>query len=368
MSRLTPGAAHVVEQFEPAGHVDIDELGLAAARELEQQLMAEVPHEPSIADVSDHTMAGPECDIPLRVYRPDASPSSGTLSSGTPSSGTLSSGTIVFFHGGGWVMGNIELADTLCRGIARASEAAVVSVGYRLAPENPYPAALDDSFAATCWVVENARALRVDASRLAVCGSSAGGNLAASVALAARDRGGPELQAQVLMCPALDPRFDTASYVENGRGYPLSVNDMRFFWTSYLGDVADVARSSADPAGGPADPDETVYPADSLAAPLRSTDLGGLPPAGVVTAECDVLRDEGLAYAHRLERSGVSVETWDHTGMFHGFYGFVDELEDARRCVANVAGFLRDRLDPAAEPVADSAVDVGADATTRGNP
>ncbi|MCZ7530493.1 MAG: alpha/beta hydrolase fold domain-containing protein [Acidimicrobiia bacterium] len=137
MSRLTPGAAHVVEQFEPAGHVDIDELGLAAARELEQQLMAEVPHEPSIADVSDHTMAGPECDIPLRVYRPDAPPSSGTLSSGTPSSGTLSSGTIVFFHGGGWVMGNIELADTLCRGIARASEAAVVSVGYRLAPENP---------------------------------------------------------------------------------------------------------------------------------------------------------------------------------------------------------------------------------------
>jgi acetyl esterase len=235
-----------------------------------------------VESVAELTVAG---ELPGRVYRPD-------------SPGPVP--TVVFFHGGGFVLGDLDTHDGLCRWICRDVGAVVLAVGYRLAPEAPFPAAPRDCVAATRWAADHVGALGGDAGRLAVAGDSAGGNLAAVVAQVCRDEAGPALAAHLLICPATD-LTDTAypSRVDNSAGLLLSADDMRWFAACYLGPDQD--RSAP------------------LASPLRGN-LAGLPPAVVVTAEYDPLRDEGDAYAHALAAAGVPVTRHRFAGLIHGFF------------------------------------------------
>jgi acetyl esterase len=231
---------------------------------------------------------------------------------------------LVYFHGGGWVIGNPDTHDNLCKALANRSSARVVSVDYRLAPEHRFPAAPEDCYAATCWVAERGAEIGVDGARLAVAGDSAGGNLATVVALMARDRGGPRLRHQVLIYPVTDCDFDTPSYRDNAEGYLLTRDAMRWFWDHYL-----------------PDPDLRTNP---YAAPLRAEKLAGLPPATVLTAEYDPLRDEGEAYAARLREAGVPVEATRHHGQIHGFVQLLDVFDAARRAVDELGLALRRAL------------------------
>jgi len=227
---------------------------------------------------------------------------------------------VAYFHGGGWVIMGIDTHDGICRRLAVATGAIVVSVEYRLAPEHRYPAALDDCFAATQWLAEHAAEVGGDPNRLAVAGDSAGGNLAAAVSLQARVRG-PRLAGQALFYPVTDAARDTASYRDNSDGYLLTEHDMVWFWDCYLG-----------PDGDPADP---------FASPLRAADLSGLPPAIVITAEYDPLRDEGEAYARHLDGFDVPVELHRFDGMIHGFLGMEQLVPEADQAMGRAASFLR---------------------------
>ncbi len=219
-------------------------------------------------------------------------------------------GLTVYFHGGGWVIGTLDTHDGTCRALAQKSGAAVLSIAYRLAPEHRYPAAADDCFEATVWAAANAEQLGIDGSKVAVAGDSAGGNLAAAVAIMARDAGAPALAHQLLIYPVTDVDFDRASYVANGAGeYFLSTVGMKWFWSHYLGDTP------ADQA--------------SLAVVLGQADLSGLASATLITAQYDPLRDEGDAYAERLKAAGVEVDWACAPGMIHGFFGLYQVVPDA---------------------------------------
>lgn len=216
----------------------------------------------------------------------------------------------VYYHGGGWVLGTLETHDSTCRALAQASGAAVLSVAYRLAPEHRYPAAVDDCYDALCWAAGNAASMGVDPNRIAVAGDSAGGNLAAAAAILARDKGGPVLRHQTMFYPVTDADFASPSYAANGSGeYFLSTDSMRWYWQQYLG--------------------ETAIEAAPLASVLRTPSLSGLPPATVITAEFDPLRDEGMAYASRLADNGVDVESAVAPGMIHGFASMSQAVPDA---------------------------------------
>jgi acetyl esterase len=255
------------------------------------------PLEP-LASVED--VQGP---VSMRVYRPEAA-------------GPLPA--LVYFHGGGWVVCDLDTHDNVCRTIARRAEAVVVAVDYRLAPEHKFPAAVDDSYAATLWVAANAGRLGIDPGRIAVGGDSAGGNLAAVVALKCRDHGGPAIALQVLVYPVMNlASFDTASYSEFAEGHNLTRSEMEWFRDCYL----------ARPEDG----------FDPLASPLLAADLRGLPPALVITAECDVLRDEGEAYARRLEEAGVPVTSCRYPGVIHPFFSMPGVLPQARQAIDQVA-------------------------------
>ena len=238
--------------------------------------------------VANRTVPGPAGDIPVRIYSP-----SGVGSRPSPA--------MVWFHGGGWVYGSLDSADFVCRGIANRAGCRVISVDYRLAPEAKCPAAVDDCFAVTRWVADHAAELDVDANRIAVGGDSCGGNLAAVVTQLAREHGGPTLAFQALVYPITNHRFDTPSYRDYGNGYLLTRDAMVYFWNHYLGEQAD--------GTGP------------LASPLRAATLAGLPPAIVITAEYDPLRDDGEAYAARLRADDVAVELVRYDGQIHGFFG-----------------------------------------------
>jgi len=246
--------------------------------------------------------------IPARLYRPSA--------------GTLP--LLVYFHGGGWVVGSVKTSDNYCRALANASGCAVLSVDYCLAPEHEYPHAADDAYAATRWAAEHASELGVDPGRLAVGGSSAGGNLAAVASLMARERTGPRIALQLLHVPVMDHDFETASYRENATGRGLTRAAMQWFWGHY---APDVARRD-----------------EPYASPLGAKDLRGLPPAILVAAECDPLRDEGRAYAHRLRGDGVAVATLEYPGMVHSFMGWSAVVATARRAFVEVGAGLRERL------------------------
>jgi acetyl esterase len=227
---------------------------------------------------------------------------------------------VVFFHGGGWVIGDLDTHDILCRQIADAIMGVVVSVGYRLAPEHPFPAAVEDACSATRWVADNAEALGVDASRLAVAGDSAGGNLAAVVALTSR-KAGPALTGQVLIYPAVDNEGDYPSYTSRGEGYYLSHAAMEWFRALYL--PTPEARS------------------DWRASPLRAEDLAGAPAAYVVTAGFDPLADEGDAYARALKVAGVPVTHRRFDGQMHGFVSTHGQIAAAATVVAEIGEALK---------------------------
>jgi len=285
MALLDPEAKAVLERLRRSGWVPRHTLTPAQAREQLRNGRAPVPGRP-LHEVRDEVVDGPGGPLPLRVYRPSAA---------GPLPGLL------FFHGGGWVLGDLDLSDNLCRELAAEADCVVVSVDYRLAPEHRFPAAVEDAYAATCLVAEQAARFGVDPTAVAVSGVSAGGNLAAAVALRARDVGGPRLIAQVLICPVLDFAFDTPSYEQNATGFLLERDDMRWFWAQYL-------------------PTE-AWGAHPYASPLRAEDVSGVAPAVVITAEYDPLRDEGAAYADRLAAAGVPVDHRCYDGMIHGFVG-----------------------------------------------
>ena len=216
---------------------------------------------------------------------------------------------LVWFHGGGWVVGTLDMADGTSRHLCVGADCVVISVDYRLAPEAKFPAAAEDCYAATKWVAENASSINVDPYRIAVGGDSAGGNLAAVVSLMVRDRGGPTLAFQLMVYPVTDRNFRTDSYRQNAEGYLLTREGMVWYWEHYL-----------------REPSDAVNP---YAAPMQAKDLKGLPPALVITAEFDPLRDEGEAYAKRLEAAGVRTICTRYDGMVHGMSDMVDKAKGA---------------------------------------
>ncbi|ETW98893.1 MAG: hypothetical protein ETSY1_17005 [Candidatus Entotheonella factor] len=247
------------------------------------------PFDVPIGAVENRHIPGPGGDIPVRLFTP-------------VNAGAGSLPVLVYFHGGGWVVGDLDSHDVVCRSLANASGCKIVSVDYRLAPEHPWPAAPDDCLAAVQWVVAHAAELGVDAGRLAVGGDSAGGNLAAAVTLRARAANGPNIAFQLLIYPAVDATMSLDSIESNGYSYFLEKAGMEWFYDHYLSHPADAKNPDVSP--------------------LFADDLSGLPPAYVVTAEYDPLRDEGRAYADKLQAAGVPVEYINYPTMIHGFFGF----------------------------------------------
>jgi acetyl esterase len=259
-----------------------------------------------VAAVTDHDVPVEGGRITVRVYAPG---------------GVGPHPALVFYHGGGWVIGDLDTHDGICRSLANAAGSVVASVDYRLAPEWKYPVAAEDAYVALRWVVDNAGRLGIDPRRVAVGGDSAGGNLATVATLMARERGGPALVYQVLIYPVTNHALDTPSYHENATGYVLTREAMRWFWRHYL---------ERDEQGR-----------EPYASPLQAPSLAGLPAALVVTAECDPLRDEGEAYAARLRDAAVPVTLTRYPGMFHGFFRMTRLLDKARGALDEVAASLR---------------------------
>jgi acetyl esterase len=310
---LDPQAKAVLDLVIKSGRPAYHTLSPKEARQLFRETRpASTPTPPEIGVVRDLSADGPHGPIPLRVCRP----------SGVADSAPLP--TLVFFHGGGWVIGDLDTHDVLCRQLTAEAGVSVVAVDYRLAPEHKFPASLDDAWAATRWVVSHAPDLGVDPRRLAVGGDSAGGNLAAVVALLARDAGGPALALQVLLYPVTDVAAESRSYEEFADGFMLTRDSMRWFTAHYLRKKEEAA--------------------DWRVSPLRAPSLAGLPPALVVTAGFDPLRDEGEAYAVRLREAGVRVDYACYGGMLHGFVPMGRMIDTATRGVSLTAASLRQAL------------------------
>jgi len=262
-----------------------------------------------VVHVSDIEIPGPDGVIGLRVYAPP---------------GEQPLPVFLYFHGGGWVTGDLDVNDSLCRIIAEWAGCIVVSANYRHAPEHVYPAAFDDAYAAASWVHANAESLGGDPARLAIGGASAGGNLAAAVTLKARAEQTPPFVYQWLIYPVTDATMSAPSYAENEEGFGLSRAAMQWYWDQY---VPDVGRRT-----------------EPFASPMAAGDFHGLPPALVLTAEFDPLRDEGEAYARALEGAGVAVVLKRYDGMIHGFLSSHGEFDQAKRCLIESTALLRAAL------------------------
>jgi acetyl esterase len=305
---LDPDLAAVVEDIEAAGVPEWHQLSVESARRLEDQLFT--PDDvPRVACVCDCSFDGPDGPVPVRIYHhtPDEQ-----------------APVVVFYHGGGWTLGTLDSIGGVCRELARRAGCAVVSVDYRLAPEHPFPAPLDDAYAALEWVAENAPTFGGDPEALAVAGTSAGGNLAASVALRARDSDGPDISHQLLLYPMTDCNTDRDSYRRNETGPLLSRQDVEWFWDQYCSSPVDAA--------------------DPYASVLRASDHGGLPSATVVTAGHDPLCNEGRAYADALADDGTPTEHLHYPGMAHGFLSLTEEVPAADDALATITARLRREL------------------------
>jgi len=306
---LHPQVKMLLDGMAQAGGPTVETLSPPEARQVFRQLIAlDQPEE--VTRVDDRQVPSPEGDIPVRVYTPAEAVGEAP-------------GVLVWFHGGGFVIGDLDTADAICRALANRAAAVVVSVDYRLAPEHPAPAAVEDCLAALAWTVENAELLGVDATKVAVGGDSAGGNLAALVCQRVRDEFGPDIDFQLLVYPATDLTLSHPSIDQNGEGYFLTRAAMTWFMANYLGD--------GDPK-------------DAAVSPLHADTLAGLPPALVITAEFDPLRDEGEAYAARLAEAGVPVELARYDGQIHGFFGLMSLLEDGAAAVDRAGAALRAAL------------------------
>ena len=285
----------------------LDTLPVAQVRALREGMMLQrAKLDERVACVEDRAIPGPGGGIPVRIYTPH---------------GDGPHPVLVFFHGGGWVLGNLDTHDGVCRSLCHRSGGLIVGVDYRRSPEHKFPAALEDCSAVVRWCAARSAEIGGDGTRLAVAGDSAGGNLAAALALTFRDQGGPDLALQVLIYPVTHYAFDTASYHQYATGYGLTRETMWYFWKSYL----------ADPTDG-----RNFY-----ASPLLAGNLRGLPSALVLTAQYDVLRDEGEAYAARLTQAGVSVQCTRYLDLNHGFVQLAALCESADRGVQEIADGLR---------------------------
>lgn len=318
---LDPEVAAVIAEIESAGVPGWSAMSVASARRVEDEVFS-AGDPPDVEFVRDLAIPGPGGEIPIRVYRnADPGDSDGGTDSHDPAP------VLVYYHGGGWVLGTLDSIDGVCRRLARRGACVVVSVDYRLAPEHPFPAAVDDAWAALQWVAEHADAFGGDPDRLAVGGTSAGGNLAAVTALRARDAADddstadPDLSRQFLFYPITDYAFDRPSYAENGDGPLLTEADVRWFWDHYL-------RSEVDGA-------------NPYASPLRARDLSGLPPATVLIAGWDPLRDEGIAYTERLESAGVEVRHDHFPDQPHGFLSTSASVTAADEALTEIGEELR---------------------------
>ena len=307
---LDPQAQAVIDLVIKSGRPAYNTLSPKDARQLFRETRpASTPTPPEIGAVRNLVAQGPGGPIPLRVYRP----------AGVAASVALPG--LMYFHGGGWVIGDLDTHDVLCRQLTAEAGVTVVNVDYRLAPEHKFPAAADDAWAATRWTVAHASEFGVDAGRLAVGGDSAGGNLAAVVALQARDAGAPLIKLQVLVYPVTDVAAESRSYQDFSEGYMLTRESMRWFTAHYLG----------APGQG----------SDWRVSPLRAASHAGLPPALVITAGFDPLCDEGEAYAAALRKAGVRVAHERFEGQIHGFVNMGRIIADADRAVAISAVALR---------------------------
>lgn len=310
MTPLDPQAIAVIRYLAELAHPSLEKVPASEARRLYRETRAALrPPGPVLPVVGDLNAEGTAGSIPLRLYR--------------PSNGVLPA--LIYFHGGGWVLGDLDTHDVLCRQLALQAGVIVIAVNYRLAPEHPFPAAVDDCYSATAWISANALALGVDNTRLAVGGDSAGGGLATVVTLMARS-GGPSLKYQILVYPVTDLRAQTESYSKYADGYLLTRNLMRWFIAQYATTEDDVR--------------------DWRASPLLAPSVDGVPPALVMTAGLDPLRDEGEAYARRLEEAGVPVDYMCLGGMVHGFWTMGGKIDTANRAVSYAASALRQRLVP----------------------
>lgn len=306
---LDPEVSEMLELMEQMGVPPLSSLSVEGARNLASELFAHEDEPESVGNVQQFSIAGPEESIPIRIYTPESEQSPHPV--------------LVYFHGGGWVLGDIEMTDDTCRALVNEANCIVVSVDYRLAPEHKFPAAVEDCYAATQWVANNANVIDADPEKIAVGGDSAGGNTAAAVAQLARDRGGPSLIHQFLAYPVTNYSFETDSMEENAEGYFLTKADMEWFWDLYL-------RNDIDGL-------------NPYASPLQARDLTGLPPATVVTAGFDPLRDEGQAYVDRLQNAGVEVEHNHYNGAIHDTILMLaePELESARGVISDVSASLQ---------------------------
>ena len=301
---LDPVTEAVLAEMARAEAPPLHELPPEAAREMYSQMQPPAP-EIAVGSVEDRTIPGPAGEIGVRIYRPE---------------GAGPFPLHVHYHGGGWVIGDLDTHDADCREICSGAGCVVVAVDYRLAPEHPFPAAPEDCYAATCWAAEHAAELGAKPGPVTVGGDSAGGNLAAVVSLMARDRSGPAIALQLLIYPVTDAAMDTQSYRDNGEGYLLTADGMQWFWNQYC------------PVDARTDP---------LASPLHAADLSGLPPALVMTAEYDPLRDEGEAYGARLQAAGVPTDVQRFDGLIHGFFSQTRMIPAGRAGIDAAVAALR---------------------------
>ncbi|MEY2195074.1 alpha/beta hydrolase [Neobacillus sp. BF23-41] len=302
---IDPQVKLILEQMEAKGAPPWHTLTPAEARQpIDRRPLTGEPEE--VGKVENRTIPGPAGEMPVRIYTPD---------------GQGPFPALVYYHGGGWVIGDLDAVEITCRLLANRANSVVVSVDYRLAPEHKFPAAVEDAYAAVKWLVENGSSILVDSARVAVGGDSAGATLAAVVALMAKDRDEPSLVYQMLIYPVTHHAYDTESYRENAEGYYLTKDSMVWFWNHYLRDEEDGRNP--------------------YASPLLADNLSGLPPALVITAEFDPLRDEGEAYAKRLKAAGVPVEVTLYNGMIHGFFGMPGVLEQAKKAIEQAANALK---------------------------
>jgi acetyl esterase len=310
---LHPQAQALLRLIEERGVAPTHTLSPAEARTVyrERRTFTQ-PEPPAVGAVRDLEARGPDGPIPLRSYRPLGSAPDAVLP------------VLIYYHGGGWVIGDLDTHDTLCRQLANQAGCAVIAVDYRMGPEHRFPAAVDDCIAATRWIHAHAETLKIDPQRVAVGGDSAGGNLAAVVAIAARDAGDLPIAFQLLIYPATDQRRGWPSHTSNGQGYLLTRDTIAYFHDHYL--------------------TEPAQDLDWRASPLLHPDLGGLPPAFVLTAGYDPLRDEGMQYAHALSAAGSRATLVNFEREIHGFILMGRVLDESNVAVRMCAGELRAAL------------------------
>jgi acetyl esterase len=306
---LDPQAQGLLEALRAQGMKSFEQMSVSEARDAAMAFRGLQAEPATLAAVHDRTIPGADGELPIRIFVPGGQ-------------GPLP--VLTYFHGGGWVIGNLEVVDKPCRALAAVTGAIVVATQYRMAPETKFPGAVDDCYAALQWVAGNAAEFGGDPNRLGVIGDSAGGNLAAVVALKARDEGGPRIRAQVLTYPVTDATSDLPSRRENAEGYLLTSASMDWFWRHYLREPGDGKNP--------------------YASPLLASDHSGLPPALVLTAEFDPLRDEGEAYAERLKAAGVSVTARRYDGLIHGVFWMTGAVERGNELYEEIAKFVRSEL------------------------